>query len=299
MKYQWIDSTLYIDIASIQEKTLQEFLEHYIPSKKTQHLLFQQKKIYIDQRVARRQDLLIGKQLRLLVDQNNSYDAKAEWIIYEDDFCVVVNKEKGLLVHGDGSNQESLSKKLESYFSYPLQAIHRLDKETSGLLFFSKVALFQALFDKMMSAKEIQREYLAIVEGVLAISQGFTIDKAIGKDRHHSQKRRIHPHGQRAITHVRCLGNNGESSVLLCRLETGRTHQIRVHLTSIGHPIMGDSLYHHFDRRGMALFAYKLSFFHPFLQREMSIFAPLGKEYDGLLKECLSKKAINYLFPTK
>ncbi|MDO7906895.1 RluA family pseudouridine synthase [Paenibacillus sp. JX-17] len=195
-----------------------------------------------------------GDRLRLSLFKEAPLGIEPRWfeleVLYEDDFCLVVHKPAGMKVHPDGSREDggvTLDHAVASYYQMnglevPVRHVHRLDSDTTGPVLYAKNDFAQAILDEQMRAKTIGREYAALVEGT--VSPGLTvIDEPIGKDRHHNQRRRVSPSGQHAVTRV-SLGEvlHGASLVHL-KLETGRTHQIRVHLSHAGHPLLGDVLY--------------------------------------------------------
>ena len=299
MIYRVEDRWLHIDISSLFVKTIQEFFDSYIPSKKVQHLLIQNKHILLDGNPVKREDDIIGLELDICIyPETYSYESVSlkPDIVYEDELFLIVNKPKDVLVHSDGNEETTLVDIVASYFGdgsfYSANPLHRLDRETSGLVVFSKSVVFQPLLDKLMSEKQIRREYLAFVEGRMTPGTSMNIDKPIGKDRHNANRRVIYKGGQSALTRVRCLACNKakEYSILLCTLDTGRTHQIRVHLSSIGHPILNDPLYG--DKSDlcirMGLFARTVEFYHPLKEDSLSIEAELpndlGRLYQAGLK---------------
>ena len=203
-------------------------------------------------------------------------------ILYEDDHVLVVNKPAGLATHPNEPNQINT---LANAVAFYLQSkgemrkvihIHRLDQDTTGAVLFAKHPFVGAILDKMLEERKISRTYVAITDGIMNQKKG-TINAAIGRDRHHPTKRRVSPTGQLAITHFKVLDTfpNKNRTLIQCQLDTGRTHQIRVHLSSIGHPISGDSLYGgkpEFSRT--ALHAIRLEFVHPFTKENIVCFAP-------------------------
>lgn len=169
-------------------------------------------------------------------------------VLYEDEDCLVVNKPAGIAVHpsapGQGGTQfDSVSEYYrQTGNSYPPRHIHRLDDFTSGPVLYAKNLSSQKYLDEQMRNKAIDRVYIAFVTGEMKKIRGI-LNFPIGRDRHHNQRRRVSLSGQSAVTHYEVIEvYKGVSQVRLW-LETGRTHQIRVHLSHIGHPLLGDKLY--------------------------------------------------------
>src|SRR5579884_2520613 len=219
-------------------------------------------------------------------------------IIYEDDDLLVINKPAGMVVHpAPGHSSDTLVNALLGY--YPnLQGVeddtrpgivHRLDKDTSGLILVAKNARTQAALMEQMKRHEIIKRYLALVEGVVALDAG-SIDAPIGRDIRHRQQMAITAVGSReARTHFRVLERFSRHTLLLLQLETGRTHQIRVHLKAIGHPVAGDPVYGtgstirgvELDRQ--FLHAYQLKFTHPITGAPVELEAPLPDDLQRVL----------------
>lgn len=203
-------------------------------------------------------------------------------IIFEDDHLIVFNKPAGMDTHPNEPGQQGT---LANAAAFHMQAngepgrprhIHRLDRDTTGAVLFAKNALIGSILDKMLEERHIKRTYLALADGIIRQKKG-TINKPIGRDRHHPTRRRVSETGQNAITHFKVLDRfkQKELTLLQCSLDTGRTHQIRVHLSDFGHPLAGDSLYDGsptFNRQ--ALHAVKLEFIHPFTQEKIICHAP-------------------------
>ena len=298
MKYTLEDKILKIDISSLFNEKIQDFFDEFIPSKKMQHLLIQNKWIMLDGNPCKREDYIVGINLEINIYPEEyvyeKIDCKLD-VVYEDEIILVVNKPKGVLVHSDGLDGDTLTKWVESYYvdrpyisALPL---HRLDKETSGLVMFSKSIVFQPLLDKLLSEKQIRRSYLAFVKGKMEKDASMIINEPIGKDRHNANKRVCYKGGQSALTKVRSLGYSKKNnySVLRCILDTGRTHQIRVHLAYKHFPILNDTLYGEESKLciRMGLMADELDFFHPLRQEMLNVECELPNDLSKLYFEVL------------
>ncbi|TFD91893.1 RluA family pseudouridine synthase [Jeotgalibacillus sp. R-1-5s-1] len=201
-------------------------------------------------------------------------------ILFEDDHLIIVNKPAQMDTHPNEPGQNNtlvnavVHHELQSGRNGYIQPIHRLDRDTTGAILFAKHSAIKPLLDQMLEKRDIQRTYLAIVQGEVKTPKG-TINQPIGKDRHHATRRRVSPGGQKAVTHYRKVRFDASSNTTIMELslDTGRTHQIRVHLSSIGHPIVGDTLYgakkagHSYQ----ALHAARLSFIHPFTGEHIKV----------------------------
>jgi 23S rRNA pseudouridine1911/1915/1917 synthase len=221
-------------------------------------------------------------------------------IVYEDDAILVINKPVGLVVHpGSGNWQGTLLNALLHHApglaSVPRAGIvHRLDKDTSGLMVVAKTLIAQTALVRQMQKRTVKREYLALVWGEM--DYGGVVDKPIGRHPSQRVKMAVIEGGKEAITHYSVEANFPSCTLVRCRLETGRTHQIRVHLTSIGHPLVGDSVYQKgvqkcapqlrellngFPRQ--ALHATQLDLEHPVTGEWMEFHAPLPEDMEELL----------------
>jgi 23S rRNA pseudouridine1911/1915/1917 synthase len=224
-------------------------------------------------------------------------------VVHEDAAVIVVNKPVGLVTHPapghwDGTLMNALLYHFqrsagEGPHTVPARAgiVHRLDKDTSGLLLVAKTESARAVLARQMKARTITRRYLAIVEGLLPLDQG-TVRAPLGRHPKHRKEMAVrHLGGRDAVTHYRVLKRfNGEPfscTLIEVSLETGRTHQIRVHLASVGHPVAGDVTY---GKRPAAfwesvgvprhlLHAYRLSFQHPVTGRPVDATAPVPPDF--------------------
>lgn len=224
-------------------------------------------------------------------------------IVHEDDDILVINKAPGMVVHpAAGHHDDTLVNALLARYPH-LQSVkddlrpgivHRLDKDTSGLLIVAKNARAQAALTDMMRQHAIVKRYLALVEGVIAPDHG-SIDAPIGRDPRNRQQMAITATSSReARTHFRVLERFARHTLLLIELETGRTHQIRVHLKAIGHPVVGDPVYGsgHAHRQPVLerqfLHAYQLKFTHPITGKMIELEAPLPPDLQTVLDQKVS-----------
>ena len=212
-------------------------------------------------------------------------------IVYEDEDIVVVNKPAGMPVHPSLNNYEnSLANGLMYYYQeqgkpFIFRCTNRLDRDTSGLTVVAKHMVSSSILSSMGMRHEITREYLAIVRGALKPSEG-TIDAPIGRTGSSLIERKIDfENGERAVTHYRVVEEQNGHSLISLILETGRTHQIRVHMKYIGYPLVGDYLYNpdmeYIDRQ--ALHSHRLSFTHPVTGEKMEFTAPLPADMRKIL----------------
>lgn len=255
-------------------------------SRKTIHLLKQNKDYKINHVFNMNPILHTNDVLDVLAYEKDdgmyAPDFKEIDIIYEDDLVLVVNKPIGIAVYPDDPHKtDSLSNRVSAYYmtqgyDIPVRFIHRLDNDTSGLVIYCKCHLIQAYLDYSLSVKEIHREYLACVEGNIKKNKEYKIEQNLGKDRHDPFKMRIHPKGIHAITYYHCIENIEDHALVRCRLDTGRKHQIRVHMASIGHPILGDKLYNSSSKYPrLALHAAYIQFKEPITDQVIDLESPI------------------------
>ncbi len=194
-------------------------------------------------------------------------------IVYEDDDLLVVNKPPGMVTHPargveGGTLVNALLAHLGTLPGDPIRAglVHRLDRDTSGLLVVAKHAESLALLGRALQRRRIERTYLGLVQGIPTYERG-TLDGPIGRDPNDRLKRAVVASGKPAVTHYEVRERFPRHSELVFRLETGRTHQIRVHMAALGHPLVNDPLYGRLDARsplpGQALHAWRLRLRHP------------------------------------
>ena len=216
-------------------------------------------------------------------------------IVFEDEHLLVVDKPVGLVVHpGNGNPTGTLLNALLHHLPQVAELpragiVHRLDKDTSGLLVIAKTLFAQTDLVRQLQARTVKREYVALVYG--EVDRANTIDAAIGRDPHNRTKRTVHAQGKSAVTHYEVIERYPGLSLLRCRLETGRTHQIRVHMQYIGHPLVGDMVYASSRRSTakipfprQALHAERLGLVHPASGEAMLWHTPLPPDFASLLQ---------------
>ena len=197
-------------------------------------------------------------------------------IVYEDECLLIINKPPNIAIHPSMLHYDnSLSNGVKYYFNLiglhkKIRPVNRLDRNTSGLVVFAKNEYVQEFLIKEMQSKTFSKEYLAILEGTLDKKQG-TINAPIARKKDSIIERCIDNSGDNSITHYKVLKEFGNFSLVNFKLETGRTHQIRVHSSYIGHPILGDDLYGNKSNliNRQALHSYKISFIHPKTREKM------------------------------
>lgn len=198
-------------------------------------------------------------------------------LFYEDEHLLVVNKPAGQKTHPNSPQEnDTLLNDAASYLKSQGKIpyiVHRLDKETSGLVLLAKDPVVLPILGRMLEMRHIHRTYQAITTGKI-LEKKFTIEAPIARDRHDRRKRLVDKNGKPAITNVTVEKTTAHYSYVTCFLLTGRTHQIRVHLKSIGHPIVGDVLYNPGKEKKLALKAVKLEFCHPFTKKDILIETP-------------------------
>lgn len=214
-------------------------------------------------------------------------------ILYEDEDILVINKPADMPTHPSLNHYENtLANAAAFYFAnkdetFCFRCINRLDRDTTGLTILAKHMVSCSMLQEDMLHRRIKREYLAIVDGVIAADEG-TIDAPIGRKEGSTIERMVdYEKGERAVTHYSVLERKKEVTLVSLRLETGRTHQIRVHMASIGHPLIGDFLYHSEDRRmqRQALHAWHLNFTHPITKKEMRWEAKIPQDMEQFWKK--------------
>ena len=227
-------------------------------------------------------------------------------IIYEDNDILVVNKQKGLVVHpANGNPYGTLVNAIMAHCKDSLSGIggelrpgivHRLDKDTSGLLIIAKNDKAHIQVSEQIKNREVKKTYIALVRGTIAEDEA-TINMPIGRSTKDRKKMAVTKNGKEAVTHFKVLNryttNKGSYTLLEIKIDTGRTHQIRVHMAEIGHPVIGDSVYsngkNEFGVEGQCLHAKRLEFVHPITGKEMKLEAPLPEYFQKIVEQLENK----------
>jgi len=284
--------------------TLEEYLKTILQysGRKIQKLTRQKGILLNGKKVFLQRKVKSNDVLRVLMAQDMAYGVEPEEgsveILYEDDYMLVLNKPAYQLVHPTGQTTKGT---LANYLAYHLQQqgivttirpIHRLDRETSGCVIFAKDDRSQFILEQQLKDRTLKRVYWALVKGIVHPPSA-TIDVPIGFHPTMANRRAVREKGDPAITHYHTLHNFSETSLIELRLDTGRTHQIRVHLAHIGYPLLGDGMYgirtSWLTRQ--ALHASSVSFNHIKDQHEITVQAPLPPDLTRAIDFCRSENS--------
>ncbi len=263
--------------------------------------------VLVEDKVITQASLFVEKGVRIILlkkEEEKTFKAPPQEIeiqyAYKDKDLCVINKPRGLVVHpAPGHSDDTLVNQLfhqDEDFAFDQNnsvdirpgIVHRIDKDTSGLLLVANNVETQAKLQEQVREKKLERSYIALVYGSIK-DKKFRIDAPLTRPDHTVRKALVDPQkGREAITHCQLLARGKAVSLIRCVLETGRTHQIRAHLSYISHPIVGDLLYGHQDSRfkqeGQCLHAYSLSFIHPKTGKRITCYAPLDDYFKKLLR---------------
>ena len=224
-------------------------------------------------------------------------------VIYEDKDIIVVNKPKGMVVHpANGNPDGTLVNAILAMCKDSLSGIggeirpgivHRLDKDTSGLLIIAKNDLAHMNMSKQIQDRRVIKKYIALVRGTVPENEA-TIDMPIARSQKDRKKMAVDKNGKEAVTHFKVLARYDKYTLLEVKIDTGRTHQIRVHMSYIGHPVIGDEVYsngkNEFGVKGQMLHAKYLEFKHPITGKDIKLEAPLPEYFEEVLKQLEERK---------
>ncbi len=234
---------------------------------------------------------LVEVNLDFLENNSNIVPTKMELdILFEDETMLIINKPAGVPVHPSMDHfEDSLSNGIRFYFDEiglkrKIRPVNRLDKDTTGIVIFAKNEYVQECLVKQMKKNTFVKEYIAVCSGSFDCKAG-TIDAPIARKEDSIIERCVSEAGDKAVTHYEVLKNVNNYSVVKCILETGRTHQIRVHLAHIGHPLLGDTLYGTSSPliHRQALHAYKVKFIHPISLKSIELTAKIPNDIENII----------------
>lgn len=243
-----------------------------------------------------------GDKIKIEEEKPKEIELKAQNIplevLYEDNDIIVVNKPKGMVVHpANGNPDGTLVNAIMAICKDSLSGIggeirpgivHRLDKNTSGAIIIAKNDKAHIALSNQLKNHEIKKTYIALVRGIVKENNA-TINMPIARSKNDRKKMAVDKNGKEAITHFKVLKRFDKCTLLEVNIETGRTHQIRVHLSHIGYPIIGDDVYsngkNRWNVKGQCLHAKSLDFKHPITGKQIHIEAPLPKYFTDILKE--------------
>ena len=289
-----------VDIGKRVDKYLNEKIER--KSRSFIQGLIEQESVFVNDKIVKSNYKVRNSDIiRVVIKEPEVLKVEAEdiplEILYEDKDLIVVNKPKGMVVHPANGNYNGTLVNALLYHCTDLSSIngiirpgivHRIDKDTTGVLVVAKNDEAHNFLSEQLKEHSMKREYLALVEGRLKTERGI-IDKPLGRNKNDRLKMGIVKDGKRAVTHYEVLEVFKSATLVKCILETGRTHQIRVHMASIGHPLIGDLVYgfkkQRFKIDGQLLHAEVLGFIHPRTKKYMEFSTELPDFYMEILKK--------------
>lgn len=299
-----MEETIFIVEKSFEGERIDKYLSIIIEEKSRSYLqglitkgsiLINNKKVKSNYKLKSLDEIsiIIPKPIELKVD---SEDIPLN-VLYEDSDVIVVNKKRGMVVHPAPGNYNGTLVNALLFYCKDLSAIngvvrpgivHRIDKDTTGILVVAKNDEAHNFLSNQLRNHSMKREYYALVEGRIKENKG-TIDKPLGRNKKDRLKIGIVEDGRRAVTHYEVIERHKNTTLVRCVLETGRTHQIRVHMASVGHPLLGDPLYglkkQKFKLDGQMLHARTLGFIHPTSKEYIEFTSELPEDYEKLLEK--------------
>ena len=299
----------------INEENVGKRIDSFIPlvqkeiSRSMVQKLIEQKSIKVNGKDTKHSyKLKLNDEIEITIPQAKEIDLKAQDIplnvIYEDNDIIVINKPKGMVVHPANGNPDgtlvnavmNLCKDSLSGIGGEIRPgiVHRLDKDTSGAIIVAKNDKAHIALSEQLKNHEVKKTYLALVRGIIKENEA-TINMPIARSKKDRKKMDVDKDGKEAITHFKVLGRyKNKYTLLQINLETGRTHQIRVHLSHIGYPIIGDEVYsngkNEWNVSGQCLHAWKLEFKHPITGKKISLEAEIPEYLKNIIKELEEEK---------
>lgn len=258
--------------------------------KKEKRIFLNGKPVYVTEKIS--QGDLLKIDMDFIEASDNIVPTQMDLdIVFEDDYLIIINKSASIPVHPSCNHYEnSLSNGVKFYFNQinlqrKIRPVNRLDKDTSGLVIFAKHEYIQEALVRQMKSGAFKKEYIALLVGNLDKTSG-TINAPIVRKIGSIMEREVSENGETAISHYKLIKNFENYCEVQYTLETGRTHQLRVHSKYIGHPILGDTLYGEKSNliSRQALHAYKITFLHPIMKQIMTFEAKLPKDINSLIE---------------
>ena len=294
----------------VNEENVGKRIDSFIPmvqediSRSMVQKLIEQKNIKVNGKETKHSyKLKLNDEIEIFVPEAKEINLKAQDIplnvIYEDNDIIVINKPKGMVVHPangnpDGTLVNAVMNKCKDSLSgiggeIRPGIVHRLDKDTSGAIIVAKNDKVHVALSEQLKNHEVKKTYLALVRGIIKENEA-TINMPIARSKKDRKKMDVDKNGKEAITHFKVLGRyKNKYTLLQINLETGRTHQIRVHLSYIGYPIIGDEVYsngkNEWNVSGQCLHAWKLEFIHPITGEKISLEAEIPEYLKNIIKE--------------
>lgn len=294
---------------NVDNKRLDKFIsemEEDLSRTTIQRLIEEEKVLVNEQKVKTSYKPISGDKIRIMVEQRPKLELKAQkipvQIMYEDKDIVVVNKPKGMVVHPangnyDGTLVNALLGMYEDKSDWSFSEdeenfrpgiVHRLDKDTSGLLIVAKNDVALMKMSKEIQERKVTKKYIALVKGNVPDDEA-TIDLPIARSTKDRKKMAVDEKGKNAVTYFKVLKRYDRYTLLELKIATGRTHQIRVHMSYIGHPVVGDEVYsngkNEFEVKGQMLHAWKLEFIHPITGEKINLEAPVPDYFKEILEK--------------
>ena len=299
----------------VNEENVGKRIDSFIPmvqediSRSMVQKLIEQKNIKVNGKGTKHSyKLKLNDEIEIFVPEAKEINLKAQDIplnvIYEDNDIIVINKPKGMVVHPangnpDGTLVNAVMNKCKDSLSgiggeIRPGIVHRLDKDTSGAIIVAKNDKAHIALSEQLKNHEVKKTYLALVRGIIKENEA-TINMPIARSKKDRKKMDVDKDGKEAITHFKVLGRyKNKYTLLQINLETGRTHQIRVHLSHIGYPIIGDEVYsngkNEWNVSGQCLHAWKLEFNHPITGKKISLEAEIPEYLKNIIKELEEEK---------
>ena len=299
----------------VNEENVGKRIDSFIPmvqediSRSMVQKLIEQKNIKVNGKETKHSyKLKLNDEIEIFVPEAKKINLKAQDIplnvIYEDNDIIVINKPKGMVVHPangnpDGTLVNAVMNKCKDSLSgiggeIRPGIVHRLDKDTSGAIIVAKNDKAHIALSEQLKNHEVKKTYLALVRGIIKENEA-TINMPIARSKKDRKKMDVDKDGKEAITHFKVLGRyKNKYTLLQINLETGRTHQIRVHLSHIGYPIIGDEVYsngkNEWNVSGQCLHAWKLEFIHPITGKKISLEAEIPEYLKNIIKELEEEK---------